>query len=209
MGRGKIEIKRIENSSNRQVTYTKRRNGIIKKAKEITVLCDAKVFVIIVPSSGKMVDFRSGPKETLLKLLDKYHAQGGNKLWDQKHENLFIEIDKVRKENDGMQIELRHMKGEDISSLSHLDLMSLEEALEIGLSSIRDKKAQHLDAVIDNTRAVEDENKRLRYELHKRGKTEENMMEMEMEDGYHQKMQGNYNVVFRVQPNQPNLHDRM
>ncbi|KAJ6939239.1 PISTILLATA [Populus alba x Populus x berolinensis] len=43
MGRGKIDIKRIENSSNRQVTYSKRRSGIIKKAKEITVLCDAQV----------------------------------------------------------------------------------------------------------------------------------------------------------------------
>lgn len=59
MGRGKIEIKRIENSSNRQVTYSKRRNGIIKKAKEITVLCDAKVSLIIYSSSGKMVEYCS------------------------------------------------------------------------------------------------------------------------------------------------------
>ncbi len=54
MGRGKIEIKRIENSTNRQVTYTKRRKGIIKKATEISVLCDAKVSLVIFSSSGKM-----------------------------------------------------------------------------------------------------------------------------------------------------------
>lgn len=59
MGRGKIEIKRIENSSNRQVTYSKRRNGIIKKAKEISVLCDAKVSLVIIGSSGKMHDYCS------------------------------------------------------------------------------------------------------------------------------------------------------
>lgn len=59
MGRGKIEIKRIENLSNRQVTYSKRRNGILKKAKEITVLCDAKVSLIIYASSGKMHDYCS------------------------------------------------------------------------------------------------------------------------------------------------------
>lgn len=59
MGRGKIEIKRIENSSNRQVTYSKRRNGIMKKAKEIGVLCEAKVSVIIFASSGKMQDYCS------------------------------------------------------------------------------------------------------------------------------------------------------
>lgn len=59
MGRGKIEIKRIENSSNRQVTYSKRRNGIMKKAKEITVLCDAKVSLIIFGTSGKMHEYIS------------------------------------------------------------------------------------------------------------------------------------------------------
>ena len=64
MGKGKIEIKRIENSSNRQVTYSKRKNGIIKKAKEITVLCDAKVSLIIFASSGKMSEYCSGSQET-------------------------------------------------------------------------------------------------------------------------------------------------
>jgi MADS-box transcription factor len=59
MGRGKIEIKRIENSSNRQVTYSKRRSGIIKKAKEITVLCDAKVSLVVFASSGKMHEYCS------------------------------------------------------------------------------------------------------------------------------------------------------
>lgn len=57
MGRGKIEIKRIENSSNRQVTYSKRKNGILKKAKEISVLCDAQVSLIIFGASGKMHEY--------------------------------------------------------------------------------------------------------------------------------------------------------
>ncbi|RWW43671.1 hypothetical protein BHE74_00050664, partial [Ensete ventricosum] len=57
MGRGKIEIKRIENSTNRQVTFSKRRNGIIKKAREISILCDAHVSVVIFSSSGKMSNY--------------------------------------------------------------------------------------------------------------------------------------------------------
>lgn len=52
MGRGKLEIKRIENTTNRQVTFSKRRNGIMKKAQELTVLCDAKISLIIVSSSS-------------------------------------------------------------------------------------------------------------------------------------------------------------
>nr|GEU51239.1 floral homeotic protein PMADS 2-like [Tanacetum cinerariifolium] len=106
MGRGKIEIKRIENTSNRQVTYSKRKNGIIKKAKEITVLCDANVSLVIYGSSGKMYDYCS-PKTNLIDMLDRYQRLSGNKLWDAKHENLQNEIDRIKKENESMQIELR------------------------------------------------------------------------------------------------------
>ncbi|XP_050364684.1 agamous-like MADS-box protein MADS9 isoform X1 [Argentina anserina] len=203
MGRGKIEIKRIENSSNRQVTYNKRRNGIIKKAKEITVLCDAKVSLIIIASSGKMVEYCSGTEETRKKILDKYHSQTGRRLWDAKHENLSNEVDRVKKDNDGMQIELRHLKGEDISSLNHVDLMALEEALENGLASIRDRMSKYVDAVRKNNIALEDEHKRLTYQLNKVMNIEENLREI------------NYNssnqipFALRVQPNQPNLQDRM
>ncbi|KAL5981574.1 Agamous-like MADS-box protein mads9 [Asimina triloba] len=85
MGRGKIEIKRIENSTNRQVTYSKRRGGIMKKAKEISVLCEAEVSLIIFSSSGKMSEFCS-PSTTLPKILDRYQKSSGKKLWDAKHE---------------------------------------------------------------------------------------------------------------------------
>jgi MADS-box transcription factor len=63
MGRGKIEIKRIENSTNRQVTFSKRRSGILKKAREIGVLCDAEVGVVIFSSAGKLSDYCT-PKTT-------------------------------------------------------------------------------------------------------------------------------------------------
>lgn len=59
MGRGKIEIKRIENPTNRQVTYSKRRNGIFKKAQELTVLCDAKVSLIMFSNTGKFHEYIS------------------------------------------------------------------------------------------------------------------------------------------------------
>ena len=59
MARGKIQIKRIENSTNRQVTYSKRRSGLFKKAKELTVLCDATVSIIMFSSSNKLHEFLS------------------------------------------------------------------------------------------------------------------------------------------------------
>ncbi|KVH92386.1 Transcription factor, K-box [Cynara cardunculus var. scolymus] len=43
MARGKITIRRIDDTTSRQVTFSKRRNGLLKKAKEIAILCDAQV----------------------------------------------------------------------------------------------------------------------------------------------------------------------
>lgn len=59
MGRGKIVIRRIDNSTSRQVTFSKRRNGLLKKAKELAILCDAEVGVMIFSSTSKLYDFAS------------------------------------------------------------------------------------------------------------------------------------------------------
>jgi len=59
MGRGKIEIKKIENATSRQVTFSKRRGGLLKKAHELAVLCDAEVALIVFSSTGKLFEFAS------------------------------------------------------------------------------------------------------------------------------------------------------
>ncbi|KAL4362573.1 hypothetical protein GQ457_04G003390 [Hibiscus cannabinus] len=59
MGRGKIAIKRIDNSTSRQVTFSKRRNGLLKKASELSILCDAEVGLIVFSSTGKLYDYGS------------------------------------------------------------------------------------------------------------------------------------------------------
>ncbi|GAA0165958.1 MADS box transcription factor [Lithospermum erythrorhizon] len=56
-GRGKIQIKRIENTTNRQVTFCKRRNGLLKKAYELSVLCDAEVALVVFSSRGRLYEY--------------------------------------------------------------------------------------------------------------------------------------------------------
>ncbi|KAI6683286.1 hypothetical protein NL676_029199 [Syzygium grande] len=65
MGRGRVELKRIENKINRQVTFAKRRNGLLKKAYELSVLCDAEVALIIFSSRGKLFEFCSSSRNLL------------------------------------------------------------------------------------------------------------------------------------------------
>nr|WAA27640.1 PISTILLATA-like protein 2 [Ilex verticillata] len=211
MGRGKIEIKRIENSSNRHVTYSKRRNGIMKKVKEITVLCDAHVSLVIFASSGKMHEYCS-PSTTLINMLERYHKASGKKLWDAKHENLSKEIDRIKKENENMQIELRHLKGEDITSLQYKELIAIEEALEIGLSNIRNKQMEFFKMMKRNEQILEEENQELMNVLHQQELAAMDGIVREGQGGYHQRVreyQPHMPFAFRVQPIQPNLQDRI
>ena len=57
MGRVKLQIKRIENTTNRQVTFSKRRNGLIKKAYELSVLCDIDIALIMFSPSNRLSHF--------------------------------------------------------------------------------------------------------------------------------------------------------
>lgn len=68
MGRGKVELKKIEDKSNRQVTFSKRRPGLMKKAQELSILCDVEVAVHIFSSRGKLFQFHTG--ESLRKIYD-------------------------------------------------------------------------------------------------------------------------------------------
>ena len=70
MGRRKIDIVRIDNERHRQVTYTKRKAGLIKKATELAVLCDAQVGIIIFGANQKMSIYSNAPME---KILQRYH----------------------------------------------------------------------------------------------------------------------------------------
>lgn len=59
MGRRRVELRRIEDNTSRQVCFSKRRNGILKKAKELAVLCDVEVALILFSAKGKLYHFAS------------------------------------------------------------------------------------------------------------------------------------------------------
>ena len=66
MGRKKIRIERIADERNRQVTFTKRKNGLMKKAMELSVLCDCQIALVIFNSNNKLFQYSSGDIEKVL-----------------------------------------------------------------------------------------------------------------------------------------------
>ncbi|KAE8272271.1 hypothetical protein A4X09_0g3 [Tilletia walkeri] len=72
MGRKKIKIARIEDERSRQVTFLKRRNGVMKKAHELAVLTGSDVGLIIFNGQGKLSEFCSGNMRSLLQRYSQY-----------------------------------------------------------------------------------------------------------------------------------------
>nr|KAJ0213514.1 hypothetical protein LSAT_V11C400157760 [Lactuca sativa] len=53
-------MKRIEDKSSRLVTFSKRRVGLIKKARHLSDLCDVDVAVIVFSARGKLYESCTG-----------------------------------------------------------------------------------------------------------------------------------------------------
>ncbi|XP_057774447.1 MADS-box protein SOC1-like isoform X4 [Salvia miltiorrhiza] len=81
MVRGKVEMKRIENPTSRQVTFSKRRNGLLKKAYELSVLCDAEVSLIIFSQKGRLYEFSSSNmQKSIERYLERAREERGNEV---------------------------------------------------------------------------------------------------------------------------------
>ncbi|XP_055962493.1 agamous-like MADS-box protein AGL31 isoform X3 [Mercurialis annua] len=74
MGRKKVVMQRIEDKNSRKVTFSKRRNGLMKKAREISVLCDCEIAVIVFSNSGKHYHFSSTNSRCIEGSNDEKHS---------------------------------------------------------------------------------------------------------------------------------------
>ncbi|KAK9766561.1 hypothetical protein K7432_004284 [Basidiobolus ranarum] len=73
MGRKKIEIKPILDERNKQVTFLKRKFGLMKKAYELSVLCECEIGLIIFNSQNKLVQYASSDMDKILMKYTEYN----------------------------------------------------------------------------------------------------------------------------------------
>ncbi|XP_057775680.1 MADS-box protein SOC1-like isoform X1 [Salvia miltiorrhiza] len=143
MVRGKTEMKRIENATSRQVTFSKRRSGLLKKAFELSVLCDAQVALIIFSAKGKLYEFSTS--SVITDTIERY--QKITKARATERNTVEEDMQCFKDEASGLhkKIEVledckRKLLGENIDSCSFSEVEELEHKLERSLSNIRDRK---------------------------------------------------------------------
>ncbi|KAK2663423.1 hypothetical protein Ddye_001997 [Dipteronia dyeriana] len=152
MGRGRVELKRIENKINRQVTFAKRRNGLLKKAYELSILCDAEVALIIFSNRGKLYEFCSSP--SMVKTIERYQRCSYGALEASRpineSQSSYQDYLKLKTTVEVLQQSQRNLLGEDLGPLNTKELEQIENQLETSLKHIRSTKTQFmLDQLAD------------------------------------------------------------
>ncbi|XP_015876005.1 agamous-like MADS-box protein AP3 [Ziziphus jujuba] len=213
MARGKIQIKRIENTTNRQVTYSKRRNGLFKKANELTILCDAKVSILMLSSTGKLHEFIS-PSTTTKQIYDQYQRSEGVDLWNSHYERMQENLKKLKEVNRSLRKQIRQRMGDCLNELSFKELLGLEQDMEEAVKVIRERKYKVLSNQIETTnkklKQARQINKNLLIEFDAREDDPhyglvDNRGDYESVIGYSTEIVPRM-FALRLQPNQPNLH---
>ncbi|XP_021748345.1 MADS-box protein SOC1-like isoform X2 [Chenopodium quinoa] len=158
MVRGKTQMKRIENATSRQVTFSKRRNGLLKKAFELSVLCDAEVALIIFSPRGKLYEFASCSMQETIGRYQRHAREvqpAKEASAEENMQNLKEETATLVKKIEAVEASKRRLLGENLGSCSLEELQQLESQLERSVSKIRARKNQVFNEQIKQLRKKE------------------------------------------------------
>ncbi|KAJ0692493.1 putative transcription factor MADS-MIKC family [Helianthus annuus] len=180
MGRGRVQLKRIENKISRQVTFSKRRTGLLKKAHEISVLCDADIALIVFSPRGKLFEFSThSSMEAILERYERYSYEE-RQLTESEVETQGrwnLESSKLRAKIEVLEKNIRNYVGEDLEPLNLRELQSIEQQLETALKRVRTRKNQAMLKSISELhkkeRALQEQNSALSKKLKENEMNEE------------------------------------
>lgn len=208
MGRGRVQLKRIENKINRQVTFSKRRSGLLKKAHEISVLCDAEVGLIVFSTKGKLFEYSTDScMERILERYERYsYAERQLNATDIETPGSWtLEHAKLKARLEVLQRNQKHYAGEELDTLSMKELQNLEHQLDSALKHIRSRKNQLMHESISELqkkdKALQEQNNNLSKQVKEREK------EMAQQTPWEQQSQDHLNSSSFVLPHPfNNLH---
>ncbi|KAF7098110.1 hypothetical protein CFC21_099877 [Triticum aestivum] len=182
MGRGRVEIRRIANDVSRRATFGKRSAGLLKKARELAVLCDVDLGVLVFDGagSGRHAHYCS-PNTSWTELIQRYDSitndqlQGNEGTNHHDHQQLLTDIARLRREHDHLEATLQRHTGEDLpSGATAAELRDLEQRLECALDKVREMKDKLMEEQLDESHnrmhILEEQNSFLRHMMSEEGR---------------------------------------
>uniref|UniRef100_A0A0E0QLM4 MADS-box domain-containing protein n=1 Tax=Oryza rufipogon TaxID=4529 RepID=A0A0E0QLM4_ORYRU len=153
--RGKVELRRIEDRTSRQVRFSKRRSGLFKKAYELSVLCDAQVALLVFSPAGRLYEFASSTS-SIDTIFGRY--------WDLLDTTIDLNIE-ARESRVDCNIQLRQKERSDdpvpkinhitqcvlesnVNELNIAELRGLEEAMTNALTVVKNKLMMQVASVL-------------------------------------------------------------
>ncbi|XP_020596715.1 MADS-box transcription factor 32-like [Phalaenopsis equestris] len=147
MARGRLEIKRIENPTQRQSTFYKRRDGLFKKARELAVLCDADLLLLLFSSSGKLYHYHSPSVSNVQELLRRYEVASRTRIpTDQGGEK----VEEMEKMCEFLEREIRFMRIGEEEEYTFPVLEVIEQNLEAAIKKVREEKDRKIQAEMES-----------------------------------------------------------
>ncbi|KAM0945463.1 putative transcription factor MADS-type1 family [Dioscorea sansibarensis] len=154
MGREKVKLAWIEKAAARNAAYKKRKNGLLKKMRELSALCDSKACAIIYPWGGKVPEVWSStpdPMDVLVPFMQEPELERRKKMVNQvsflqqqimKLEEQALKQEKENKELENMVLLGECFKGKDLSGLDIETISSLSWLVDNKLRLVQEKVAK-------------------------------------------------------------------
>lgn len=151
---------------------------MLKKAHEISVLCDADVGLIVFSTKGKLCEYATDTS-SMERIIERYerHSYTERQLDAselQSQGSWTLEHAKLKARMEILQKNQRHLVGEDIDSLSLKELQNLEQQLETALRRLRSRKNhlmfESISELQKKDKALKDENNLLSKEIKEKEK---------------------------------------
>ncbi|RZB63265.1 MADS-box protein JOINTLESS-like [Glycine soja] len=168
MTRKKIPIKKIDNINARQVTFSKRRKGLFKKAQELSTLCDAEIALIVFSATGKLFEYASSSMQQTLERRNQHSGIQGldnSSIGQQLGSDSFGMLP-LRKEIEDKTNELSQLNEEELQGLKIKELQKLEDILQRRWTTISKTKDEKVIQEINHLKTKEaklmEENQKLK-----------------------------------------------
>ncbi|KAL8064319.1 hypothetical protein ABFX02_01G082100 [Erythranthe guttata] len=154
----KSEMKRIENAASRQVTFSKRRNGLSKKAYELSVLCDAEVALFVFSPSGKHYEYSTS--SVMDNTIERYAItyDKAEEIGKKTKEEIIQSENKsasLHKKIGLLEETKRRLSGESLGSCSKDELEKIEQEIKRSLATVKARKNKLIQEKINQLKLQE------------------------------------------------------